>query len=211
MTKFTSFSEKAKEYEIIKQELLYQGIFRLMRYHLRHRLFNDEWSPVFTREIVERQLAAAVLPYDPMLDRVILIEQFRAGALKNTNSPWLLEVVAGLYNTDEIASEVAKREAIEEAGCQILDLHPICELFVSPGGSTEYVHLFLGKIDASKTADGVFGLAEEHEDIRAISMPAQEAFNLLEEGKIKTSPAIICLQWLQLHHSWIKQLWQKTK
>ncbi|RDI38364.1 NUDIX domain-containing protein [Aquicella lusitana] len=200
-----SFSQN--DYEIIRREVLYQGIFRLARYHVRHRTFNGEWSQPFTREVLERQPAAAILPYDPVLDQVVLIEQFRAGALANPSSPWLIEIVAGVLDADEKPDNVAKREAVEEAGCKILDIYPVCEYFVSPGGSNEYLHLYCGRIDASE-AGGVHGLSEENEDIRAFTVSAEEAFILLQEGKINTPPAIISLQWLQLNREWLRQLWQ---
>src|SRR5579883_291418 len=131
--KLTPFSQN--DYEIVKRELLYEGVFRLARYHIRHRTFRGEWTPVFTREVLERRSAVAVLPYDPILDQVVLIEQFRAGALANPQSPWLIEIVAGVYEEGEQPVDVAKREAVEEAGCKILDIHPISEYFVSPGGT----------------------------------------------------------------------------
>lgn len=202
--KTTKFSQN--DYEVTQRDTLYDGIFRMARYHLRHRKFNGEWSDTFTREIMERQSAAAILPYDPVLDRVILIQQFRAGSLANPESPWLIEAVAGVY-TDELPSDVAIREADEEAGCKILDIHQICEYFVSPGGSNEYLHLYCGRVDASD-AGGIHGLADENEDIRAISLSLDEAYKMVQEGKIKTSPAIISLLWLQLNREWLKQLWQ---
>lgn len=200
----TPFSQE--DYEIIKREILYQGVFRLVRNTLRHRKFNGEWSNTFSREILERKSAVGILPYDPILDSVVLIEQFRAGALGHTHSPWLIEVVAGIYNAKEEPEDVAKRESMEEAGCQILDIYPICEYFVSPGGSNEYLHLYCGRIDASD-AGGIHGLVDENEDIRAFVVSRDEAFALMQEGKIKTSPAIIALQWLQLNSEWLKQLW----
>jgi ADP-ribose pyrophosphatase len=203
--KLSLFSQN--DYEIIKREVLYKGVFRLARYYVRHLKFNGQWNEVFSREVLERKPAAAILPYDPILDRVILIEQFRPGALANPQSPWLIEVVAGVYSEDEAPPDVAKREAIEEAGCKILDIYPICEYFVSPGGSNEYLHLYCGHVDASE-AGGIHGLEEENEDIRALTIPTDEAFQIMQEGKIKTSPAIISLQWLQLNREWLRQLWQ---
>jgi len=200
-----SFSHN--DVEVIKREILYQGVFQLARLHVRHRLFNGGWSNPFTRELLQRKSAVAILPYDPILDHVILIEQFRVGALEHPDNPWLLEVVAGLYDEDEKPEEVAKRESIEEADCKILDIYPICEYFVSPGGSNEHLHLFCGRVDASE-AGGIHGLKEENEDIRTFTLPADEAFALIQEGKVKTSPAIISLQWLQLNREWLRQLWQ---
>ena len=145
--------------------------------------------------------------YDPLLDKVVLIEQFRTGACINGHNPWLLEVVAGVFDKDEQPEEVAMRESEEEAGATVLDLIPIYEYFVSPGGTNEYLHLFCGRVDASKLG-GIHGLPHEHEDIRAFTLSTQEAFNLLKEGKINTSPVIITLQWLQLNHQWLRDLWQ---
>lgn len=196
------------DYEFVKREVLYEGHFRMARYHLRFRLFNGGWSNNITREVMERPSAVAILLYDPILDRVVLIEQFRPGSLANPHSPWLLEIVAGVIGKEEKHPDaVAKREAREEAGCEVLDIYPICEYFVSPGGSNEYIWVFCGRIDASNV-DGIYGLKEENEDIRTFTLSVDEALTLIQEGKIKTSPAIISLQWLQLNREWLKQLWQ---
>ncbi|MBV9576367.1 MAG: NUDIX domain-containing protein, partial [Gammaproteobacteria bacterium] len=162
-----------EDYELIQREVLYQGIFRMARYHLRYKLYNGGWSHVLSREVMERKSAAGVLPYDPILDRVVLIEQFRPGAIANPQSPWLWEIVAGVFIPDEMPNQVAIREAKEEAGCEILDLYPICEYFVSPGGSNEYFHLYCGRIDASN-AGGIHGLCDEDEDIRSWCLPSDE-------------------------------------
>ena len=200
----------SKDYEVTQKESLYEGYFQLSRYHLRHRRFDGEWSNTFSREVFERKSAAAVLPYDPVLDKIVLIEQFRTPILANAKHsyPWIIEVVAGVFDKDESPADLIKREAIEEAGCTIQQLHPICEYFVSPGGSNEYLHLFIGEIDATD-AGGNYGLMEENEDIRAFAVSTDEAFVMLRDGKIKTSPAIIALQWLQINRQWLKQLWQK--
>jgi len=203
--KINSFTQN--DYEIVKREVPYQGIFRMARYQLRFRLYDGGWSNTLTREITERKPGVGVLPYDPILDHVVLIEQFRPGAMANPQSPWLIEVVAGISDKGEQPPDIAVREANEEAGCEILDLYPICEYFVSPGGSNEYFWLFCGRIDASDIG-GIHGLREENEDIRTFTLPADEAFMLVQEGKIKTPPAIISLQWLQLNREWLKQLWQ---
>ena len=195
------------DYEIVKRDVLYQGFFRLARYHIRHRLFKGEWSDVFSREVFERFSAAAVLPYDPILDKVILIEQFRPGSLSDPKSPWLIEIPAGVLMDNAKPADVARSEALEEAGCEILNLHPITEFFVSPGASNEYVNLYCGKIDASN-AGGIHGLKDEHEDIRVINISADEAFTHLYTGYIKTAPAIIALLWLQLHRRQLQEIWR---
>lgn len=204
MTIETSFTHN--DYEIVAREVLHQGVFRMVRYSLRHRLFSGEWSDIFTREVLERHSAVAVLPYDPLLDRVILIEQFRPGSLADPQSPWLIEIPAGTISKKEKPEELAHRESMEETGCVLTELTSICQTFVSPGGSNEYLHIFCGKVDA-KYAAGIHGLKQEHEDIRVINLPADEAFEALSRGKIQTTPALIALLWLQLHRRRLQEAW----
>lgn len=198
------------DYEILERKILYQGVFRLVSYKLKHLKFDGEWTHSFDREILERLPAAAVLPYDPVLNQVVLIQQFRAGAFANPQSPWLFEIVAGVYDHTESPENVAHRESYEEAGVELTDLYPICDYFVSPGGSNEYLHIYCGHTDTSQ-AGGVFGLVEEDENIAVIVLPLEEAYHWVQEGKIKTAPAIISIQWLVLNHVWLKQLWQTKK
>lgn len=201
----TSFTQN--DYEITKREVLYQGFFRMVKNHIRHKRFDNTWSQEFSREVLERQSAVGVLPYDPVLDQIVLIEQFRAGAIANPQSPWLVEIIAGIYQHDQQPKEVVKHEAQEEAGLELLDLYPVYEYFVSPGGSDEQFSLYIGRVNASQ-AGGLFGLPEENEDIRAFTLSLDDALDILRAGKIKTAPAIIALQWLQLNREWLRQLWQ---
>ncbi len=203
--KLTTFTQN--DYEITKREVLYQGFFRLVKHHIRHLKFDNTWTQEFSREVFERHSAVGVLPYDPALDQIVLIEQFRAGAIANPQSPWLVEIIAGIYQHDQQPKEVAKHEAEEEAGLEVLDLYPVYEYFVSPGGSDEQFSLYIGRVDASQ-AGGIFGLPEENEDIRAFTLSLDDALDIMRAGKIKTAPAIIALQWLQLNREWLRQLWQ---
>ena len=193
--------------EILDKTVCYDGFFRLERYRLRHRLFSGAWSRVLTRELFERGHAAAVLPYDPALDVVVLVEQFRIGALEAPGSPWLLEIVAGVIDhPGETPEDVVRREAVEEANCQIQELLHICDYFVSPGGTSERISLFCGKVDAA-SAGGLYGLAAEEEDIRVTVVPFAEAIEQLHAGKINSAAPIIALQWLQLNHAQLRTRW----
>jgi len=206
----------ADDFEIVDRKVLHEGIFRYVHYHLKHRLFKGGWTPILSRELVERTSAAGILPYDPILDLVVLIMQFRPGAItsviKNPHpakmSPWLIEIVAGVLGKEELPAEVAFREAQEEAGCRVSELYPIHDYFVSPGGSDEYIHLYCGRIDA-KGIEGLHGLEEENEDIYAFALPADEAFELMRQGKIKTAPALVALQWLQINRGFLRDFWLK--
>ena len=183
--------------EILSHEIPFQGYFRIEKYKLRHKLFAGNWSQPMEREVFERGHAAAVLPYDPKLNKVVLIEQFRVGALRDKFSPWLLEIVAGIIDDGETPEVVCKREAEEEAGLKILELIPISHYWVSPGGCTESIDLFCGKVDASNVG-GIHGLDHENEDIKAHVFDVLDAFAMVREGKINNQPAIMALQWLEL-------------
>jgi len=188
----------------------YRGFFAIDKYTLKHRLYAGGYSDSFTRELFVRDPAAGVLLYDPKLDAVVLVEQFRIGALVQAEqqdaSPWCLEVVAGILAPNETAAELSRREAMEEAGCVIHQLEPICEYYNSPGGSNERISLFCGRVDAAN-AGGIFGLAEEHEDIRAIVLSFDEAWALLNEGRMNNAMAIIAMQWLHINREKLKERW----
>ncbi|MFT5218385.1 MAG: ADP-ribose pyrophosphatase [Planctomycetota bacterium] len=181
-----------------KHLTLFEKYFKLDEYHLSHELFAGGESPVFTREIFERGVVVAVIPYDPIRDEVVLIEQFRVGAINDADGPWLIECVAGVIDAGESEEQVAIRESLEEAACEIKSLQRICGYYVSPGGTTEFCTLFCGLIDSSGIG-GVHGLAGENEDIRVFTLGAEEALRWLKEGRIRSSATIIALQWLALN------------
>jgi ADP-ribose pyrophosphatase len=194
------------DYEIIEHKILHDGKLRLVRYQLRFRLYNGGWSKIVKREVMERTASSAVLPYDPYTDQVVLIEQFRPGTFAHPSNPWMIEIVAGLLEVNEKPDEVALREAKEEAGCTIDALYPIYDYFVSPGCTNEYLHIFCGKTDTSSIG-GIHGLEIESENIRSFVLSADEAFEKARAGYIKTAPAIIALQWLQLNRHLLQALW----
>lgn len=196
--------------ELVEREPLYRGFFRLERFRVRHRLFAGGWSETYAREVFVRHEAAVVLLFDPARDVVVMIEQFRAPAMAHgpdrVASPWLLELVAGLVDKHhEKPEDVARREAVEEAGCEILALLPIARYLPSPGGSDEFVHLFLGLVD-SEGVGGIHGLPDEHEDIRVHLVPFADARALLETGRIGNAATLIALQWLLLNRSRVAAL-----
>ena len=195
-----------KDVELLGRDVVYDGYFRLDRYRLRHRQFAGGLGPVLTREILERGRVAAVLPVDPVRDRVVLIEQFRPGAWAADRDPWLVECVAGVIEPGETPEELARREALEEAGCVVTDLVPIATFLTSPGATTETMRLFCGRVD-SEGVGGLHGLAEEGEDIRVTAMPVEDAVTLLDEGRIVNAKTIIALQWIARHYASLKTRW----
>ncbi|HLV16837.1 MAG TPA: NUDIX domain-containing protein [Pseudomonas sp.] len=200
------FKADADAVEVVRREHCFRGFYRLDRLHLRHRQFSGAMGPLISRELFVRHDAVCVLPYDPVRDEVVLVEQFRVGALGKKSSPWLLELVAGLIDQDEQPEEVAHREAQEEAGLALGPLWPITRYFPSPGGSDEQVYLYLGRCDSSQ-AGGVHGLAEEGEDIRVHVLPYAAAIQAVRDGVIDNAASLIALQWLALNRDDVRRAW----
>lgn len=193
--------------EILERRVTHQDFFRMEKFRLRHRLFSGEMSAPISRELFERGHAAALLLYDPQRDEVVLLEQFRIGALEAPGGPWLLEIVAGVIDRDETPEEVARREALEESGCEVQELEFICEYLVSPGGTSERISLYCGRVDSSH-AGGIHGLAEESEDIRVSAVPFTQAWQWLEEGIINSASPIIAMQWLYMQKERLRLRWR---
>lgn len=193
--------DRQRDVELLHRETVFQGYFRVDRYRLRHRLFGGGWSRPVQRELFERGHAAAVLPYDPQRDSVLLIEQFRIGPYAHGGSPWQIEIVAGIIHDAETAADVARREALEEAGCSIgPELLPIAAYYMSPGAVSEHLTLYCALTDLTG-AGGIHGVADEDEDIRVHVLPIATALEWLAAGRIQNSPAIIALQWLALNRT----------
>lgn len=192
--------------ELGKSERLYDGFMKLDKVSFNHQLFNGGLALNVEREILKRDDAVGVLLFDPVKDAFVMIEQLRIGAYDDVNSPWLLEIVAGMVEPGECFEEVARRESLEEATCDILKLTPIQEYWVSPGGSTEKVMLYLGLVDSSNLAQYA-GLEEENEDIKIHKIPKVEMLELLQQGKVNNAMAIIALQWFVINESDLKLSW----
>ena len=197
---------RARDIEVLRRETPYRGFFRIDRFRLRHRLFGGGLSGEIVREVFAHAPTVAVLPYDPALDSVVMIEQFRAGPFGRGAEPWLLEIVAGFVEPGESPEAVAHREAAEEAGITLTELVPIASYYPSPGSSSEYLTLFCARIEATN-AGGIHGHPSEGEDIRVTVLHYTAARAALRAGRIESSPAIIALQWLALNRRRLRRKW----
>ncbi|MHA7840261.1 MAG: NUDIX domain-containing protein [Gammaproteobacteria bacterium] len=195
-----------EDVRVEKEAVVYQGFVQVRDYWVRHKCFAGGWSETVHRECVQRPPAVGVLLYDPHLEKIVLIEQFRIGALDKSDSPWLLELVAGLVETGEEPADVARRETLEEAGLHVKQLKHMYGYWVTAGASNEWLDLFCGEVDASE-AGGIFGLAHEHEDIRVVVMSQESAFAAAADGCIKSAHTLLALMWLQCHLQTIRQQW----
>lgn len=181
---------------IEKEETCFQGFFRMNKLYFKHALFNGGESPILARERFDRGPAVGVLLYDEKKDTVVLIEQFRVGALDEP-SPWIFEVVAGMIERGETPENVARRETLEETGAQAQELIHMCDYLVSPGGTDEKLYLYLAKVD-SDPISGIHGLPDEGEDIKVHKISSQAAFEAVSNGTINNGATVIAIQWLEI-------------
>ena len=195
------------DWELLDRETPFRGFFRVDRITLRHRLHEGGWSAAMTRELFMRHQTVAVLPWDPLRERVLLVEQFRVGALERPGSPWCLELIAGIADrSDEDLENLARREAREEAGVELGPMAPLYDYMASPGGSNERLQLFVARANLAEVG-GVHGKPEENEDIRVVTADLNEVQELMREGRVDNAPALIALQWLLLHHDRLNEQW----
>ncbi len=193
--------------EVQEKKTAYDGYLKIDVYRLRHKKFDGSWTGVLPpREVCVRGQAVGVLLYDPDRDSVVLIEQFRVGSASAGGPAWLTEIVAGLLDDGETPEEVARREAVEEAGCTVRDIELICDYYPSPGAYDEHVTVFCGRVDSRGLAE-TGGLEEEHEDIRISVVPTDEAIRLLDENRLNNSIAIIALGWLARNRERLRTQW----
>ncbi len=182
-----------KKLNIIDQQSLYKGFLSINKYTLQHSLHEGGMSAPFVREVMERGHAVAVLLHDPKRDEIVLVEEFRIGAIGG-ESPWLCAPVAGMIEVGEDAQDVARREAMEESGATVNELQYIGKYYNSPGGSTETTAVFYAQIDAS-TVEGVHGVEGENEDIRVVKLSNKEFRELITSDTIHTASTMIAGLW----------------
>lgn len=196
-----------QDVEILERETPFQGFFRVDALTLRHKQYEGGWGKPIRRELFVRPRAAAVLPYDPVRGEILLVEQFRVGALEWRDSPWCLELIAGLADKDgESAEDLIRREAVEEAGLTLGVMETVARYMPSPGGTDERLHVFIGQADL-ENAGGIFGCPDEGEDIRALTVPVAQIPDLLTSGRVDNAASLIALQWLLLHRAELDARW----
>lgn len=193
--------------DVIEKRTVFQGYFRIDAYTLRHARFDGGWSATMKREVFERGHAAALLPYDPVLRKFVLCEQFRVGAYAGGMNPWQLEIVAGIIENGEEPAAVARRETEEEAGRTVEDLWPVQRYLASPGGTSETIYLFLGRVSA-EGAGGIFGLPGEDEHIRVKVVGEEELKRLMDAGDITNAATLIMAQWFFLNRDRVRAEWR---
>jgi len=186
------------EVETGRVEPSHAGFFGLDVHRLRHRRFDGGMSPWLLREVFVVGDAVTVLPYDPARDRVLVVEQFRAGPYaRGDANPWQIEAIAGRIDPGEAPEDAARREAVEEAGLALGALLPVAGYYPSPGICAEFLYSYVAVCDLPDGLEGVFGVAGEAEDIRTHLMPFDDLMALVASGEAGNAPLILSALWLQ--------------
>ena len=186
------------KFKIIDKKNLYDGFFKMNEVTLKYRKYDGNWSNNIKRELFGGAQVAAVLPYDPMSKEIILIQQFRPGTISKDIDHYLDEIVAGIIDEGESPEIAAKRECLEETGCEVKKLIPIQGYFPAPGSSESFYHLFLGEVKSFKGSK-IQGLENENEDIFVKCFKINEVRKKMEDGKILNGLTLIALQWFFLN------------
>ncbi len=178
----------------------YAKYFTLEEVDLSFRQYDGGQSAQVNRAVFVATDAVIVLPYDPVRDRVLLIEQFRAGPfVRGDELPWQLEPIAGRIDAGETAANTARREALEEAGLTLGDLHEVSKCYASPGCSTEFYHVYLGIGDLPDDVVGVSGLAQEAEDIQSFLYSFDAFMEMVDKMQLVNAPLVLAALWLARH------------
>jgi len=180
------------KYRMIDQTPLYRGFFHLDACTVEHDCFAGG-SQTIVREHLERGDAVAVLLYDPRLDEVLLIRQFRIGPAVRQEDPWLVEIVAGMIDAGELPEQAGIREAAEETGYRPARLRHLGRYYSTPGGSSERIDLYFGEIDKHDSTGDGGGMDHEQEDIESFWLSRTEAMRWLAEGRINSGAPMLAL------------------
>lgn len=195
-----------RDVRVLDDQIVWSGHYSMRRLTLQHRQFAGGWSAPIVREVFERGDAVAVLPYDPVTDSLVMIEQFRPGALRGNESPWMLELIAGVVEAGESDEAVVHREAMEEAACELTELVPIATVFPSAGACSEQVRLYCGRVSRAAIGE-LHGLEDEGEDILVHSVSRNAALQMVAENRIPNGHTLIALQWLHIHGEALRERW----
>ncbi|ENU32690.1 NUDIX domain-containing protein [Acinetobacter parvus] len=192
-------SYSASDVTIESREFLFRGFIQVEKVSFRHRLFNQpDYSAVIQRELIHRPEAAGVLLYNDQQQRFALIEQFRVGALNDSESAWQLEIIAGVLDGDEAPEDCIRRESLEESGCEVQQLQHLFSFYPSAGACSEFFHLYAAEVELPKMG-GIFGMPDEGENIQLHLFDYSELGTLLKNGRLRNAPVIMALQWLAQH------------
>lgn len=186
------------EIKDVQEEYNYKNFFKILRARLRHEKFDGTMSAEVERLVFERGNSVGVLLYDAGEDTVLLTKQFRYPAYIHDGPGWLIEIVAGVQDKGRDMITVAHSELVEEIGYQIDKLQFLCHFYLSPGGASERMNLYLGYLHHAERVNEGGGMASEHEDIQLVRLTLPDALDMIQRGEICDAKTIIALQQLYI-------------
>jgi ADP-ribose pyrophosphatase len=189
------------------EETVFAQRFAMQRVRFRYTRFDGTLSGPLTWELWRRGRGVLVLPYDPVADRVALIEQFRLPAHAAGLPGLQTELPAGLLEPDEDPAQAGLRELREETGLEARATALIGRYLLMPGGCDEVLHCYCARVDLAGKAADTHGLDTEHEETRVAVMPAGDAFRMVAEHRLDGAPTALALLWLQLHRARLRETW----
>ncbi|WP_027486106.1 NUDIX domain-containing protein [Allorhizobium undicola] len=183
--------------DIIEDRTLWKGWSHLRKLVFDYRKQNGETARL-SWEVFDRGHAVAVLLYHAERGTTLLVRQFRMPAHLMGDTPFLLEVPAGMTDGED-SETAARREVLEETGYRLRDLTFLFSSYMSPGAVTEKLHFYAATVtDADRIAAGG-GLAEENEDLELVEIPLPQAIAMIGTGEIVDAKTIMLLQWAALN------------
>lgn len=195
--------------QVLKKETLYDKFFKVDEYFLKYPRYDGTMSRTISREVMERGNSAGILLYDPDRDKLVFVEQLRVGVFTAGEYPWILECAAGIIDPGETPEQVVVREAKEEAGATVTEIEPVASYFASPGGISEKLYIFCGRVDVG-SVPAFAGLDAESEDIRVVVLSSEEVEQMLADGKFNNALTIIAVQWFVLNKEKLRKKWGKS-
>lgn len=196
----------SKKVEITNKKTVFNKfIFRIDEVELRHEKFSGEMSDKITRLSFERGDSVAALMHNPEQDTIVLIEQFRYPTLEKATG-WITELPAGVVEGEENPKNTTIREIEEETGYRVHHLHHLFTFFLSPGGSSERIFLYYGRINPKQQINKGGGLDIEDEDIKTTHVKVDDAIKMMHNREITDAKTIMALQWLEINRTKLANL-----
>lgn len=161
---------------ILNERKVFDGFFKVIEGEIKHERFDE----TIKRLCLERGDAVSAVVYDRRADALLFTEQFRYPAFKRSGASTILEIMAGTVAPGESYQDCLLREMDEELGVSPSKLRYLGSYFLSPGGSSERIHIYF--VEVGERIGNGGGLVEEKEDIRVVRMPVRDVERKLSNG-----------------------------
>ena len=204
------YSLSAQDVSVDRGDVLWRhprGLLTVNQLNYTHAVFGSDASYSVSRTVIDKPSSVIALPYDPKLDVVVLIEQVRpVKVFRESDSPCMYELCAGLVDAGETPADAMRRELHEECGLVAGRVETIAQYWVSPGWTTEQLTMYCVEVDATSCV-GIYGNAEECESIKVSTLPSADLSRCLDAGQIDNGGLLIGALWLSRHQARLRTQW----